>query len=231
MNDAESQKRGAAEVAGAIRQRIRRGELDAYERLPAERELARAHGVARGTVRVALAQLADEGLVESRAGSGTYVRPAGGAEQSANKVIADTRPLELIDARFALEPQICRLAVLHGTMNDFARAEPLLARMEACVQDPVAFAMADTQFHILLAELTGNPLLGWIMRQISEVRDQNQWAKMRQLTLDEATITLYNQQHRDLIETLRRRDPDGAAQRMHEHLETARRSLTRAAYA
>ncbi len=45
------------------------------ERLPSERELSMRHGVARMTIRHAMDALVDEGLVERRHGSGTYVLP------------------------------------------------------------------------------------------------------------------------------------------------------------
>lgn len=47
--------------------------------LPGELRLAATHGVSRVTVRRALEALEADGLIERRAGSGTRVRPAGGA--------------------------------------------------------------------------------------------------------------------------------------------------------
>lgn len=219
-------KPGATEIAGILRREITKGVLASKDRLPAERILAENYGVARGTVREALNQLDSEGLVEIRAGSGTYVifDPA----ERANAVIANARPLELIDSRFALEPHICRLAVLHGTPEDFAKAEDLLAEMEASASDPVVFSHADTKFHTLLAQTTNNSLLIWIISQINSVRNQEQWAHMRAITLDEAIIAQYNKQHRQILNAIRTREPERAAILMKEHLETARLSLTRA---
>jgi GntR family transcriptional regulator / MocR family aminotransferase len=66
------------------------GRLAAGSRLPSSRDLARELGVARNTVLAALDQLASEGYVEGRRGSGTYVAadlpdktPAGPAERAA----------------------------------------------------------------------------------------------------------------------------------------------------
>ncbi len=192
--------------------------------------MAEAHGVARNTVREALARLAEEGFVVIRPGSGTYV-----AFQSeslmANKAIEQASPLELMDTRFALEPHICRLCVLHGRHASFDTLDSLCRRMEAALHDPVAFAEADTEFHWTLAETTGNRLLSWIINQINSVRSQDEWTLMRQLTLNEAMISQYNAQHRQILSAIRRREPERAASLMTEHLETARLSLTRAAAA
>ena len=54
---------------------------------------------------------------------------------------------------------------------------------------------------------------------------------MRHLTLEEQIIRHYNAQHRELLNALRSREPERAAVKMKEHLETARLSLMRAAEA
>ncbi len=222
---------GSAEIAGVLRRQIGEGYLEAKVRLPAERILAETYGVARGTIRAALNILEDEGLVETKSGSGTYVCEQNKPSLSMESIVADARPLELMDARFALEPHICRLAVLHARSDDFRRAEELLSEMENCSGDPIAFSAADMEFHKLLAEITGNRLLGWIMSQVSDVRNEDEWSRMRYMTLNAETIQLYNRQHRRILHAIRTREAETAAQLMKEHLETARLTLTRAASA
>ena len=60
-------------VALAIEEDIRSGNLRPGDRLPSERDLAEHFDVSRVTVRRALGDLADVGLVESHHGSGTFV--------------------------------------------------------------------------------------------------------------------------------------------------------------
>ena len=226
MNNAIRRK-GSTEIAGHLRREIIAGNLAAKERLPPERVLANEYGVARGTVREALNRLADEGMVEIRAGSGSYVSfdPLG----QVNAIVESTRPLELIDARFALEPHLCRLAVLHARQQELDALEALAETMESGIDDAVSFSQADMAFHTLLAESTGNSLLVWMMGQINSVRNQDEWARMRQLTLNRETIIAYNDQHRQILAAIRLREPERAANAMKEHLEGARLSLTRAA--
>lgn len=224
--DSDTQRMGAADIAALVRREISKGNLQLHDRLPPERVLADTYGAARGTVRKALTRLEDEGFVEIRPGSGTYVvhQPDG----QRTDAIEQATPLELMDTRFALEPHICRLSVLHGRHNDFDRMEALCTRMEACIDDPVAFSEADTAFHRALAESTRNGLLMWIIDQIANVRSQDDWTRMRRLTLDTRTINAYNAQHRQILNAIRTREPERAANIMKEHLETARLSLTRA---
>lgn len=61
------------QVADRVRSEILSGALEPLEQLPTEHELSVAHGVSRGTVRTALAELNAEGLVRTAQGSGSYV--------------------------------------------------------------------------------------------------------------------------------------------------------------
>ncbi|MEM9912582.1 MAG: FadR/GntR family transcriptional regulator [Pseudomonadota bacterium] len=222
----DTYRSGGADIAAAIRRDIASGVLQRHDRLPPERVLSTTYRAARGTVRKALAQLETEGFVEIRAGSGTYV--IHDAPNPPANAIALATPLEMMDARFALEPHICRLAVLHGRRDDFERMDALCTRMEDCAEVPEAFSDSDAEFHRALVDSTRNGLLIWMIGQISAVRVQDDWNRMRRLTLDHPTIEAYNLQHRQILNAIRAREPERAARLMKEHLETARLSLTRA---
>src|SRR5438552_7149177 len=60
-------------LTDALRAAIESGALASGTRLPAERSLAVALGISRGTVVAAYASLREDGLVMSRQGSGTFV--------------------------------------------------------------------------------------------------------------------------------------------------------------
>ena len=225
--DHRGYKTGAGDIAIHIRRMITGGELLHGERLPPERAFADQFGVSRGTVRDALRRLEDGGFVEKRPGSGTYVAYSD-SDQTVS-IAQATSPLELIDTRFALEPQIVRLAVLHATEQTLSRAERALAVMESSAAEADSFGSGDEAFHLALAECTKNAMLVWITRHVNEVRNNAEWARMRQLTLTEDIIRRYNQQHRRVFEAIRARDAEAAARAMREHLELARQSLVNAA--
>ncbi|MFI8966048.1 PLP-dependent aminotransferase family protein [Streptomyces sp. NPDC053493] len=65
-------------IAAVLAETIERRRVGAGDRLPAERLLADALGVSRGTVVRAYDELARAGLVERRQGAGSYVRPRPG---------------------------------------------------------------------------------------------------------------------------------------------------------
>ncbi len=68
-------REGAAyrQLAGVLRDRIRSGDLPPGQRMPSEKDLHDEFGLARETIRRALAVLRGEGLIEVRHGHGTFV--------------------------------------------------------------------------------------------------------------------------------------------------------------
>jgi DNA-binding GntR family transcriptional regulator len=92
-------REGAAyrQLAGVLRDRIRNGELPSGRRLPSEKDLHDEFGLARETIRRALAVLRAEGLVEVRHGHGTFVVDAPPtAELSPGDVVTSSAALTVI---------------------------------------------------------------------------------------------------------------------------------------
>lgn len=92
------------QVEALVLRRIERGDLSIGSRLPSERVLAERLGVSRVTVVRALENLRADGVLETRRGSGTHVRPIDRlldpvAPASTVMAAADDRPL--LDLRFA----------------------------------------------------------------------------------------------------------------------------------
>lgn len=80
------------QVYGQIRTRILQGALNAGDRLPPSRELAKQLNVSRNVVVEAYEQLFVEGYVEGKQGSGTYVAQGAYLEQNRKK-----RPISLLE--------------------------------------------------------------------------------------------------------------------------------------
>jgi DNA-binding transcriptional MocR family regulator len=80
-------------LAHAIQRAIASGVISPGVRLPAERALAKALAVSRATVVSAYAALSDAEWLESRRGSGTYVRRVGTGRAVADARMAGSSPL------------------------------------------------------------------------------------------------------------------------------------------
>lgn len=213
----------AVSIAHELRDAIVGGRYAAGQRLPPERRLATHYNASRATIREALRQLTDQQLVERRIGSGTFVTYRQAVEE--HEIAEETSPLQLIEVRMAIEPQIARLAVLHASNRDLERLAAALAALTQCHADPECYSEADEQFHLALAACTGNPLMIWLYRQINEVRLHAQWAAMRGKVLTAENMRLYDRQHGAVVEAVRRRDADAAAAAMVEQMAKARADL------
>lgn len=154
-----------AAVAEALRKQIASGERKPGDRLPGNRELAAAFGVSMGSVREAISTLISEGLIDARAGRGTYVTRD--AATSGMTVVAgksgrvlDRRSVqELIEAREILELQLVALAAQRASAAEIGAIHGALERMAANVDDPAAYSEADVEFHMAVAQAAGNRVL------------------------------------------------------------------------
>jgi DNA-binding FadR family transcriptional regulator len=220
-----SSPRGARSIARELQEAITSGTYGYRQQLPTERELAVSFGASRTTVRKALTWLEERKLVERRAGSGTYAsyEPRTNGED----IAARTSPLELIEVRAAIEPQMARLAVLHASARDLERLTTLLGELEDAElkTDALRYSGADEQFHLAVAYCTSNPLMIWLYEQINVVRTHALWAEMRQKIITPENMRVYNVQHVAVVRAIKRRDAAGAAETMVQHMEKARNDL------
>jgi DNA-binding FadR family transcriptional regulator len=220
--------RGPRAISAYLQRAIETGAYGEGDRLPPERELAATFQAARSTVRRALDQLEKAGLVSRRLGSGTFVGATTTTNRKTHDLADQVSPIQLIEARLAVEPFTTRLAVLHATRRNLDDMELVLKHAEDSVGDKDSFSKWDGEFHLLIAHASGNPLLINVYRQINHVRLHAQWDAMKEKILTPEVVAAYNRQHRDIFNALHERDAQGAYSMITEHLEKAREDLVKA---
>lgn len=202
-------------VIETLSARIFSKEYGVEERLPAERQLAQDLGVARNTVREALDQLEERGLIRRRAGSGSFViyDPAGGRDSVA-PVAAETGPLQLQVMRGILEPEMVRLAVITMPPREIEALGEILSQMEAVQSDASAFVRLEEEFHRKIAAGTGNPLLIACYNLVIEARRQSFRAAMYRRHLTPSRIAAYQRGYNALFNAIASRDIEAASEFM-----------------
>jgi len=92
-------------------------------------------------------------------------------------------------------------------------------------QNPNDFSSADEAFHLMLAHCSQNPLLIWMYQRINDIRSHKQWSHRKHAILSPAKIAYYNEQHKQLLDTIIKRDGKGASELMVGHLSQAKKDL------
>lgn len=149
------------QVAEAIGREIHASRLTEGDKLPTEAVLATQFGVSRTVVREAVSRLKSLGLVESRQGSGVFVKPAGFSPLNfdARSAVSKQAVIQMVEVRRALEAEVAALAAIRRTDTDvklIKRAIDALAQAVKAGGDGVA---EDVALHRAIADAAQNQFL------------------------------------------------------------------------
>lgn len=218
-------RRAFDEIVAQVRGMVRSGELQPGDRLPAERVLAEQFGVSRNSVREALRMMEISGLVALRTGAGGGAFVAEPDPGVAARGLADAfqldglSPSDVTEARLWLESTVVRVAcermteeylqALYDNVNEAAQA--------AGEGDWERTALVHVEFHNLLADATGNPVMSILMRSMADLlRDLA-------LAIGPSSDDVIVRSRRRLLRHLRNRDGDKAAEEMRRYLNRLHR--------
>lgn len=121
------------QLVQTLRQTLPQWHADGQRKLPCEQELAAQFSVSRQTLRQALAVLEQEGLIEKRRGSGSFLCPAAANQDRRIAVIATSLsdyifPSLLKDIQACLSVQGFSV-VIHATENSIHREREILQQL------------------------------------------------------------------------------------------------------
>jgi GntR family transcriptional repressor for pyruvate dehydrogenase complex len=173
MGTAISKVTVASSVADRLITAIAVGVYSPGERLPSERAMALSLDVSRVTVRQALKQVSDLGLIEARRGrgGGTFVTTASW-EQIAPETARRTLEIELprlrdlFDFRCMVEGMIARAAAERRTAEDVADLNSALAAFRKAAGMAEARRL-DRRLHGLICATARNPHLNSLSAQLT----------------------------------------------------------------
>jgi len=191
--------------------------LKAGDRLPPERKLAEKFCVSRAQLRKALTVLEDEGLIKRDVGRGTFITSLAGASPADEEIAARTSPLAAMQARYAIEPELARLAALNATPAQISKMRRLTRDMRLAESWDV-YADLDWQFHNLIAEATGNVLLIEIQRRLNDVRRYVVWSNLEKKLTGPPRDYHSFEEHEQIVDAIENRESTKAMEAMLMHL-------------
>jgi DNA-binding GntR family transcriptional regulator len=193
-------------VYGVLRRRIRDLELPPGAPLRKD-ELSLEFGVSRAPISEAITRLAEEGLVDVFPQHGSFV-----AEIRAQDV------REGLFIRFGLETQAIRLLAINRTPELMAELDANIAAQAAAIDvgDLRRFQDLDEDLHNIIFSAVNYPRVQGFLDSARAQLD-----RIRPLTLPvEGRPLAALNEHRWMVEALRRRDPEFAAAAVRAHLVT-----------
>jgi DNA-binding FadR family transcriptional regulator len=205
-------------ISRKLAKAIADGEYELGQRLPSERELAQTFSVSRPTVREAIIALELDGLVQVRLGSGVYVtrrKPPGGKEGE-----KDIGPFELLEARRAIEGEVCALAALRIDDSQLEQLSKLVAEMrdDNRHNEILMSEEADRRFHELIATSTQNSAFIAAVQMLWDTRARSPQSHSLDDKGRARGLKPPIEEHAAIVRALKRRDPDAARAAMHKHL-------------
>ncbi len=218
-------------VTRQIEKLILQGILRPGERLPAERDLAEKLGVSRPSLREAVAELQNKGLLTTRAGAGIYVADVLGSafsdalirlfadhDEAVFDYIAFRRDLEGLAA--------CRAARL-ASDTDLQVIQTVMDKMEAAHKktNPADEARLDAEFHMAIIEASHNVVMLHMMRSMFQLLREGVFYNRQVMFKQRTTRGALLDQHRAINIAIQARDPDAARAAVIGHLDYVEKAL------
>ncbi|MGV8843451.1 MAG: FadR/GntR family transcriptional regulator [Pseudomonas sp.] len=223
----------AQELVTELSQRIRDGVIKRGDKLPTESALMEEQGVSRTVVREALSRLQAAGLVETRHGIGTFVldtpSPSGFRIDPAT-IVTLRDVLAILELRISLEVESAGLAAQRRSPAQLTAMREALDALMQSVSNAGDAVASDFQFHLLIAEATGN-------RYFTDIMSHLGTSIIPRTRLNSVRINQDNQQsylsglsreHEQIFEAIARQDSDAARAAMRLHLTNSRERLRQA---
>lgn len=218
-------------VTRQIEKLILQGILRPGERLPAERDLAEKLGVSRPSLREAVSELQDKGLLTTRAGAGIYVADVLGSafSDALIRLFADhdEAVFDYIAFRRDLEGLAAYRAARLSSDTDLQVIQTVMDKMEAAHKktNPSDEARLDAEFHMAIIEASHNVVMLHMMRSMFQLLREGVFYNRQVMFKQRTTRGALLDQHRAINRAIQARDPDGARAAVIAHLDYVEKAL------
>lgn len=168
-------------------------------------DLAKSLNISKTPVREALLDLAARGFVT--------ILPRRGIEINSLEA-KDIR--DLYEFRAAMEIAVIRHISSSIAEQSIGQVEAINITAKACMEkdDRIGYLKKDREFHLFLAEMTEND---YLISALERVRDLVDWMGSKALVREQRMMEVFLE-HAKIIQMLKKRDPEGAARMMEEHI-------------
>ncbi|MFD5384450.1 FadR/GntR family transcriptional regulator [Streptomyces sp. NPDC127074] len=198
----------SAQLVDSLRSHIEAGGWPVGTRIPPEQVLIEELGVGRSTLREAIGALVHLGLLEPRAGDGTYVRSASELQSVMVRRAGSAQRENVLELRTILEEYASGAAALRRSDEELRQLRELLDDADAATAgaDASAATSVDALFHRAVVHAGGNDLLIEVYDHLGTALTSH----LGGLPWDAAHAEEHARLHRWLVDAIEARDKDGA---------------------
>lgn len=216
------------QVADAIFESIKSGQLKPGEKLDSIERLAENFQVGRSAIREALSALRSMGLIDLKQGEGTYVKKYDSTLALDTSILMTKKDiLHLLEVRKILETGSAASAAAKFEIGDEIPIEQAYRDMKNARENQALGEEADLLFHLEIAKASKNPLLADLMHQVSGMMIETMRETRRIALFDkDTTINQINEEHVEIIKAIKAKDSQAASAAMMKHLENVEKVLT-----
>jgi len=205
-------------IADKIEKMILNDEMHPDTKLPSETELADTFGVSRPVIREALNMLRERGLIASRQGAASVITEPDTQTlvKTLNRIVhmKNVLPMQVYQVRMVLETLCASLAAKSCTDSDIKHFRKINDRVRMSKGNLELRAKCDMEFHVAIAESTGNPLLAMILEALAVLMEPLIVNNLKVLgDADEGDLF-----HGRIIQAIESGDSECASGIMREHL-------------
>ena len=212
-------------IASQLEEMIVEGILVPGERLMAERDLALEMEVYRPSLRNAIQQLENKGLLEAHQGGGTFVRNfLGPSLTDPLAMLLESSPntaQDFLELRLTLDGISAYYAAQRATEVDRELLTLCFESIEEAhkAEDPTEESDLDADFHMAIAEATHNVVLLHISRSLFSLLRTGVFFSRMNLYVRPSSRGMLLQQHKAIYEAIMAGDPDKARYAATGHLK------------
>ncbi|GEA17453.1 MAG: GntR family transcriptional regulator, transcriptional repressor for pyruvate dehydrogenase complex [Moorella sp. (in: firmicutes)] len=217
------------EVMEQISRLIESGNYNVGDRLPSLQELSEMFAVGKPTLREALSVLAAIGTLEIRHGSGIFIKrlPLKPHYEILSRLgeVDNEKLLYWLEFRRAVEVEAARLAAERRDENDIRAIEEAEGRMEEGIRQGKVASREDYLFHYRIAQATHNPIFTQISMTNEPMLQQYFELSLRQSLATPWRRELVIEEHREIIDSIKKGRPHEARRAMLEHITNVIRKV------
>jgi GntR family transcriptional repressor for pyruvate dehydrogenase complex len=212
------------QLADTLATEIRSGQVPAGQKMPTEAALVERFKVSRTVVREALARLKSLGLLDSRQGSGVYVRDAENfaALQFDPRHARSLQAVrQIVEVRRALEAEAAELAASRRSAADLKRIQAAVAALEKSVQGGGDGVQQDVALHRAIAQASGNPFIMDTLQYLAQYLYQSTRLTRANEARRSDFVEQVRREHAEIVNAISDRDPARARQAAATHMLNA----------